>query len=158
MAIGTSLSMEHYGESQICELLCISCLIVSAKNSEPKSLLLTDLDENFSFEELQRMELFVLDTISWNASRTTPYDYILFWAHQGNTISNSKLDWTRHLCVQAMSKCTPGAASLICVLVDRDVVLQSLNSLDYKQTCLGWLCFSGLSMSRGCQWRSLRRS
>ena len=88
-------------------------------------MFLTDLDENFSFEELQRMELFVLDTISWNASRTTPYDYILFWAHQGNTIANGKVDWTRHLCVQAMSKCTPGVASLICVLVDRNVVCRA---------------------------------
>jgi len=78
---GNSVLAGKHKESQICELMCICCIAISAKKLEPKEKApyLGDFDENFTFDELRAMESTVLFHLEFNLTYATPLDFSEFW-------------------------------------------------------------------------------
>jgi len=78
---GKAVTPGVHKESQICELLCICCIAISAKKLEAKEKApyLGDFDENFSFQELRAMESLVLIGLDFNLTYATAFDFSEFW-------------------------------------------------------------------------------
>lgn len=101
------LDVTTHKESQICELVCIVCIAVAAKKTEPKEKapFLGDFDENFTFNELRAMERLVLKALQWSLCYSTPYDFTYYWMG-AEKLRGSEREKTNELCHEAISKCT----------------------------------------------------
>jgi hypothetical protein len=101
------MDVTHHKESQICELMCIICISIAAKKTEPKDKapFLSDFDENFSFKELRNTEQLVLGALCWDLSFSTPYDFVHYWVDRApKGVDRRK---TIALCNEAIAKCMP---------------------------------------------------
>lgn len=107
MKIGSAVvDITKHKESQVCELICICCIALAAKKTEPKvkAPFLGDFDENFTFQELRKMEHEVLDKLNWKLGYSTPHDYIHFWVGRAEWGVDRKK--TIMLCNEAIGMCT----------------------------------------------------
>ena len=90
-------------------LLCVACFFVCVIacldfDPIPQAPFLGDFDENFTFQELRKMEHEVLDKLNWKLGYSTPHDYIHFWVGRAEWGVDRKK--TIMLCNEAIGMCT----------------------------------------------------
>lgn len=84
---------EQQKRSWIFRLLAVGCLSLAAKMEESKTPKLSSLQvEGFDMESkaIQRMELYILNTLGWRMSSVTPFSYLQYLIRTFFVDSNSQ--------------------------------------------------------------------